>query len=166
MGVRCRSHPLFRVARLLRRQVAMDPRDFPSQGVRSHESRDSNRWSGYSIGIACRWGELQIPRLPPDFLSGLVISVNLMRLSSKKAAYAVVDESSAAGNPEFAPNDTAASGAGFSAAPTALRLSLGLSPSPSGLGSRLAAGPPGLASMAILLCHSPPNSPMRVHSSG
>jgi len=37
----------------------------------------------------------------------------------------------------------------FSAAPTALRLPLGLVPSPSGLGSRLVAGPPGLASMAI-----------------
>jgi hypothetical protein len=42
---------------------------------------------------------------PPDFLSGLVVSVNLMRLSSKKAAYVVVDESSVVGNPEFAPND-------------------------------------------------------------
>ena len=29
----------------------------------------------------------------------------------------------------------------------------GLIPSPSGLGSRLAVGPPGLASMAILRCH-------------
>jgi hypothetical protein len=50
----------------------------------------------------------------------------------------------------FAPNDTCASGPRFSAAPTALRSSSELSPSPSGLGSRLAAGPPGLASMAIL----------------
>jgi hypothetical protein len=34
--------------------------------------------------------ELQIPRLPPDFLSALVVSVNFMRLSSEKAAYVVV----------------------------------------------------------------------------
>jgi hypothetical protein len=50
-------------------------------------------------------GAPQIPRLPPDFLSGLVVSVNLMRLSSKKAAYVVVFESGVVGNPEFAPND-------------------------------------------------------------
>jgi hypothetical protein len=49
--------------------------------------------------------ELQIPRLPPDFLSDLVVSVNIMRLSSKKAAHGVVSESSVVGNPEFAPND-------------------------------------------------------------
>ena len=49
--------------------------------------------------------ELQIPRLPPDFLSGLVVSVDFMRLSSMKAAYVVVDESSVVGNPEFAPNE-------------------------------------------------------------
>src|SRR5271170_2579581 len=42
----------------------------------------------------------------------------------------------------FAPNDTGARGPGFSAAPTALRSSSELIPSPSGLGSRLAAGPP------------------------
>jgi hypothetical protein len=50
-------------------------------------------------------GTLQVPRLPPDFLSGLVASVNLMRLSSKKAAYVVVLESSVVGNPEFARDD-------------------------------------------------------------
>jgi hypothetical protein len=38
--------------------------------------------------------ELQVPRLPPDFLSDLVVSVDIMRLSSKKAAYVVVSESS------------------------------------------------------------------------
>jgi hypothetical protein len=32
----------------------------------------------------------QIPRLPPDFLSGLLVSVNLMRHSLEKAAYVVV----------------------------------------------------------------------------
>src|SRR5271154_2436152 len=53
----------------------------------------------------------------------------------------------------FAPNDTGARGPGFSAAPTALRSSSELIPSPSGLGSRLAAGPPGLSSIAILQCH-------------
>jgi hypothetical protein len=50
-------------------------------------------------------GELQIPRLPPDFLSGLVASVNLVRLSLKKAAYVAVDGSSVVGNPEFARDD-------------------------------------------------------------
>ena len=49
--------------------------------------------------------ELQIPRLPPDFLSCSVTSVNLVRLSLKKAAYVVVFESSEVGNPEFAPNE-------------------------------------------------------------
>jgi hypothetical protein len=49
--------------------------------------------------------ELQIPRLPPDFLSSLVVSVNLMRLSSEKAAYVAVFESSVVGNPEFARDD-------------------------------------------------------------
>src|SRR5271170_2792046 len=49
--------------------------------------------------------ELQVPRLPPDFLSGLVVSVDFMRLSSKKAAYVVVDESRVVGNPEFARDD-------------------------------------------------------------
>jgi hypothetical protein len=49
--------------------------------------------------------KLQIPRLPPDFLSGLVVSVDFMRLSSKKAAYVVVGENSVKGNPEFARDD-------------------------------------------------------------
>jgi hypothetical protein len=49
--------------------------------------------------------KLQVPRLPPDFLSALVVSVNLMRLSSEKAAYVVVFESSVVGNPEFARDD-------------------------------------------------------------
>jgi hypothetical protein len=50
-------------------------------------------------------GTLQVPRLPPDFLSGLVESVNLVRLSLKKAAYVAVEESSVVGNPEFARDD-------------------------------------------------------------
>ncbi len=49
--------------------------------------------------------ELQIPRLPPDFLSDLVVSVNIMRLSSKKTAYVAVSESGVVGNPEFARDD-------------------------------------------------------------
>jgi hypothetical protein len=49
--------------------------------------------------------ELQVPRLPPGFLSGLVALVNFMRLSLKKAAYVAVDESSVVGNPEFARDD-------------------------------------------------------------
>src|SRR5271168_1238108 len=49
--------------------------------------------------------KLQVPRLSPDFLSALVVSVNLMRLSSEKAAYVVVFESSVVGNPEFARDD-------------------------------------------------------------
>jgi hypothetical protein len=36
-------------------------------------------------------GAQQVPRLPPDFLSGFVASVNLVRLSLKKAAYVAVD---------------------------------------------------------------------------
>jgi hypothetical protein len=50
-------------------------------------------------------GAQQVPRLPPDFLSGLVASVNFMRLSLKKAAYVAVWESSVVGNPEFARDD-------------------------------------------------------------
>jgi hypothetical protein len=46
---------------------------------------------------------LQVPRLPPDFPSGLVLSMDFMRLSLLKAAYVAVDESSVVGNPEFAP---------------------------------------------------------------
>jgi hypothetical protein len=34
-----------------------------------------------------------------------VVSVDFMPLSSKKAAYVVVDGNSVVGNPEFAPND-------------------------------------------------------------
>jgi hypothetical protein len=49
--------------------------------------------------------ELQIPRLPPDFLSGLVASVNRMRLSLEKAASVVVFQSSVVGNPESARDD-------------------------------------------------------------
>jgi hypothetical protein len=49
--------------------------------------------------------ELQVPRLPPDFLSGFVVSIDLMRLSSLKAAYVAVDSRSVVGNPEFAPNE-------------------------------------------------------------
>ena len=48
-------------------------------------------------------GAMQIPRLPPDFLSDLVASVNFMRLSLLKAAYVAVDESSVVANPECAP---------------------------------------------------------------
>jgi hypothetical protein len=55
--------------------------------------------------------KLQIPRLPPDFLSSLVASVNLMRLSLEKAAYVVVDEGSVVGNPESARDDKGWGGA-------------------------------------------------------
>jgi hypothetical protein len=54
---------------------------------------------------SCCSKDLQIPRLPPDFLSSLVVSATLMRLSLEKAAYVVVDESSVVGNPESAPNE-------------------------------------------------------------
>jgi hypothetical protein len=37
-----------------------------------------------------RSGELQIPRLPPDFLARLVALAHFLRLSSQKAAYVVV----------------------------------------------------------------------------
>jgi hypothetical protein len=92
--------------------------------------------SGYD-SLRYWWRKLQVPRPPPDFLSGLVVSVDFMRLSPRKAAYVVVDESSVVGNPEFAPNDTGGGGPSFSAAPTALRSYSGSIPSPSGLGSRL-----------------------------
>ena len=50
-------------------------------------------------------GALRIPRLPPDFLSSLVVSIDLMRLSLLKAAYVTVDECCVVGNPELAPNE-------------------------------------------------------------
>jgi hypothetical protein len=55
--------------------------------------------------------KLQVPRLPPHFLSGLVASVNLVRLSIKKAAYVAVDWCSVVGNPEFARDDKGWGGA-------------------------------------------------------
>jgi hypothetical protein len=58
-----------------------------------------------------RSADLQIPRLPPDFLSGLVASVNLVRLSLKKAAYVAVDWCCVVGNPEFARDDKGEGGA-------------------------------------------------------
>jgi hypothetical protein len=58
--------------------------------------------------------ELQVPRLPPDFLSGLVASVNFMRLSLRKAAYVALDESSVVGNSEFARDDKGEGGAHLS----------------------------------------------------
>ncbi len=57
------------------------------------------------VDTAAAERELQVPRLPPDFLSGFVISVNLVRLSLKKAAYVAVDECSVVGNPEYARDD-------------------------------------------------------------
>ena len=48
-------------------------------------------------------GELQIPRLSPDFLSSLVASLNLVRLSWRKAAYVTIDWYSVIRNPERAP---------------------------------------------------------------
>jgi hypothetical protein len=57
------------------------------------------------FAVAFRKGAQQVPRLPPDFLSGLVVSVNRMRLSLEKAAYVVVFESTVVGNPEFARDD-------------------------------------------------------------
>jgi hypothetical protein len=47
------------------------------------------------------------PSASSDFLSGLVVSVDLMRLSLLKAA---VDESSVVGNPEFARDDKVGGG--------------------------------------------------------
>jgi hypothetical protein len=55
--------------------------------------------------VALGKGAPQIPRLPPDFLSGLVVSVDFMRLSLLKAAYVAVDECCVVGNPEFARDD-------------------------------------------------------------
>jgi hypothetical protein len=64
--------------------------------------------------VVCRWlicavafgkGAQQGPRLPPDFLSDLVVSIDIMRLSLLKATYVAVDESNVVGNPEFARDD-------------------------------------------------------------
>jgi hypothetical protein len=41
-------------------------------------------------GVVRGKGAQQVPRLPPDFLSGFVVSINLMRLSLLKAAYVAV----------------------------------------------------------------------------
>jgi hypothetical protein len=59
----------------------------------------------FQEGVVGGERKLQIPRLPPDFLSGLVVSVNRMRLSLEKAAYVVVFESSEVGNRESAHPD-------------------------------------------------------------
>jgi hypothetical protein len=45
------------------------------------------------------------PSASSDFLLSSVALVHFMRLSLKKAAHAVVDESSVVGNPEFARDD-------------------------------------------------------------
>jgi hypothetical protein len=118
------------------------------------------------LAVVTRKGALQIPprqagtgRLPPDFLSSLVASVKPRAAFLKESRIRGRWLVQRVGNPEYAPNDTGASGARFSGAPTALRSSSGLIPSPSGLGSRLAAGPLGLASMAILQCHFSLNLP-------
>ena len=69
------------------------------------QSSNSAAFKASPFAVAFRKGALQVPRLPPDFLSGLVASVTLMRLSSKKAAYVVVVEICVVGNPEFARDD-------------------------------------------------------------
>jgi hypothetical protein len=60
--------------------------------------------------LGWRRGAPQIPRLPSDFLSGLVASVNFMRLSLKKAAYVAVYESREVGNPGSLPRHAGAGG--------------------------------------------------------
>jgi hypothetical protein len=62
-----------------------------------------NTWELTRRAFVWCQGAQQVPRLPPDFLSGLVALVNFMRLSLKKAAYVAVNESSVVGNPEYAP---------------------------------------------------------------
>jgi hypothetical protein len=66
---------------------------------------------GFGTAFAAGGKKLQVPRLPPDFLSDLVASANFVRLSLKKAAYVAVDESSIVGNPEFARDDKGRVGA-------------------------------------------------------
>jgi hypothetical protein len=52
------------------------------------------------------WGKRTAdPSASSGFPVWLVVSVDFMRLSSKKAAYVVVGESSVVGNPEFARDD-------------------------------------------------------------
>ena len=41
-------------------------------------------------GVVRGKGAQQVPRLPPDFLSGFVVSINPVRLSLPKAAYVAV----------------------------------------------------------------------------
>src|SRR5271154_5697712 len=74
--------------------------------------REGLAWASGRCHVTWAWGKgaLQVPRLPPDFLSGLVVSVDFMRLSSKKAAYVAVDESRVVGNPEFARDDKVGDG--------------------------------------------------------
>jgi hypothetical protein len=46
---------------------------------------------GGVLGVVWGKGAQQVRRLPPDFLSGFVLSLKLMRLSLQKAAYLTVD---------------------------------------------------------------------------
>ena len=50
--------------------------------------------------------KLQIPRLPPDFLSGLVTSLSLVRLSFRESRIRVRWLVQRVGNPEFARDDS------------------------------------------------------------
>jgi hypothetical protein len=72
-----------------------------------------NGTGGHSLTARslCPKVKLQIPPLPPDFLSGLVVSVDLMRLSLEKAAYVAVFESSVVGNPESGRDEKVEGGA-------------------------------------------------------
>jgi hypothetical protein len=70
----------------------------PEYAPAARRGRRDDKWRVVTFIRGCRIGwtekQQQVPRLPPDFLSGLVVSVDFMRLSLKKAAYMAVDESS------------------------------------------------------------------------
>jgi hypothetical protein len=86
-------------AALFRRVLFSGTFDLPSKCRRRRRSGDTHG------AVASRKGAQQVPRLPPDFLSSLVVSIDLVRLSLLKAAYVAVDECCVVGNPECARDD-------------------------------------------------------------
>ena len=101
-----RVKPGFRLSGMPQHSTRLFLSSRPGADLRcASPSSNSAAFKPSPFAVAFRKGALQVPRLPPDFLSGLVASVNLMRLSSKKAAYVVVLEICVVGNPEFAPNE-------------------------------------------------------------
>jgi hypothetical protein len=59
----------------------------------------TNCWRDEILHFQERSAELQIPRLPPDFLSRVAASVNCMWFSLGRTTYVVAGESGEVGNP-------------------------------------------------------------------